>query len=65
VVNLFGVQKDIVFYEQVASLGGKGAARFVRIVDIAGSPPQLTDKGIAGRYVAAGEKDIHEPTYSC
>jgi hypothetical protein len=37
---------------------------FVRIVDIAGSPPQLTDKGIARRWTAAGDKDTYESTYS-
>jgi hypothetical protein len=36
---------------------------FVRIVDIEDSPPQLTDKGIAGRYIPAGDKDTHESTY--
>jgi hypothetical protein len=60
----FRVQKDIVFYEQVAFAGAIFETRFVRIVDIAGSPPQLTDKGIAGHYVAAGDKDIHESTHS-
>jgi hypothetical protein len=37
---------------------------FVRIVDIAGSPPQLTDKGIARRWTAAGGEDFYESTYS-
>jgi hypothetical protein len=62
--NLCRVQKDIVFYEQVASAGPAFESGFVRIVDIAGSPPQLTDKEVAGRYVPAGEKDIHESTHS-
>jgi hypothetical protein len=58
------VQKHIVSYEQVAPVGIVFEARFVRIVDIADSPPQLTDKGIAGRYVPAGDEDTDEPTYS-
>jgi hypothetical protein len=39
-------------------------AEIVRIVDIPGSPPQFTDKGIAGRYIPAGDEDTHESTYS-
>ncbi len=59
------VQKHIVFYQQVALAGMVSRDGFVRIVDIAGSPPQFTDKGIAGRYVPAGDEDTNEPTYSC
>jgi hypothetical protein len=58
------VQKYIVSYEQVAPAWGAFGAGFVRIVDIAGSPPQSTDKGITGRYIPAGDKDTHESTYS-
>jgi hypothetical protein len=32
-------------------------AGFVRIVDNVCSPPQLTDKGVAGRYIPAGDED--------
>jgi hypothetical protein len=64
VVDLFRVQKHIVSYEQVAPADRVGGVRFVRIVDIAGSPPQSTDKGIAGRIVPAGDKDTYESTYS-
>jgi hypothetical protein len=58
------VQKHIVLYEQVASAPSALDAGFVRIVDIAVSPPQFTDKGIAGRYIPAGDKNTHESTYS-
>src|ERR1700742_2422513 len=64
VVDLSRVQKHIVCYEQVVPFE-RVRADFVRIVDIAGSPPRSTDKGIAGCYVPAGDKDIYEPTYSC
>jgi hypothetical protein len=58
------VQKHIVFYQQVPAARANFRAGFVRIVDIADSPPQFTDKGIAGRYIPAGDKDTHESTYS-
>jgi hypothetical protein len=58
VVDLSRVQKHIVYYEQVAPADQVVGAGFVRIVDIACSPPQLTDKGIAGRYITAGDEDI-------
>jgi hypothetical protein len=64
VVDLLRVQKDIVSYEQVPLDRACSRAGFVRIVDIARSPPQSTDKGIEGRYFAAGDEDIHESTYS-
>ena len=64
VVDLSRVQKYIVCYEEVAP-SERVRNRIVRIVDIAGSPPQSTDKGIAGCYVPAGDKDIYESTYSC
>jgi hypothetical protein len=50
------VQKHILLYEQVA-LPWLPEAGAVRIVDIAVSPPQLTDKGVVGRYVPAGDED--------
>lgn len=58
------VQKHIVFYKQVAPAGMTFKAGFVRIVDIADPPPQSTDKRIAGRYIAAGDEDTHESTYT-
>jgi hypothetical protein len=64
VVDLLRVQKHIVLYEQVASAAGVGAVEFVRIVDIAGSPPQFTDKGITGCYFPAGDEDTHDSTNS-
>jgi hypothetical protein len=64
VVDLSRVQKHIVSYEQVAPANRGVGAGFVRIVDIAGSPPQLTDKGIAGCYVPAGDKDTYDSSYS-
>jgi hypothetical protein len=36
-----GVQKDIVFYEQVVPVRTAPQGGFVRIVDIASSPPQF------------------------
>jgi hypothetical protein len=60
VVDLSRVQKHIVLYEQVPAGGMAFAAGFVRIVDNASSPPQLTDKGVASRYIPAGDEDIHE-----
>jgi hypothetical protein len=55
------VQKHILLYEQVA-LSRLSEAGAVRIVDIAVSPPQLTDKGVVAamsrqRYVPAGDED--------
>jgi hypothetical protein len=64
VVDLLRVQKHIVFYEQVPPGGVVSGAGVVRIVDIACSPPQFTDKGIAGRYLPAGDEDTHDSTYS-
>jgi hypothetical protein len=64
VVDLSRVQKHIVYYEQVPPAGVASRDRFVRIVDIASSPLQFTDKGIVGRYIPAGDEDIHESTYS-
>jgi hypothetical protein len=58
------VQKHIVFYQQVAAAEKVSGGEFVRIVDIAGSSPQSSDKGIAGRYMPAGDEDTYEPTYS-
>jgi hypothetical protein len=57
VVDLSRVQKHIVYYERVAPAAEVVGAEFVRIVDNACSPPQLTDKGIAGRYITAGDED--------
>jgi hypothetical protein len=64
VEDISRVQKHIVFYQQVASVEMVFRGGFVRIVDIPGSPRQFTDKGIAGRYMPAGDEDTHEPTYS-
>jgi hypothetical protein len=64
VVDLLRVQKDIVSYEQVPMAEAVSRAGFVRIVDIACSPPQSTDKGIEGRYFPAGDEDTHDSTYS-
>ena len=64
VVDLSRVQKHIVYYEQVPPARVASRDGFVRIVDIACSPPQFTDKGIAGRYMPAGDEDTHESTYS-
>jgi hypothetical protein len=63
--NALRVQKDIVSPEPIAPRRPMAfRTGFVRIVDIADSPPQFTDKGIAGRYIPAGDKDTHESTYS-
>jgi hypothetical protein len=63
--NALRVQKDTVFSEQIVPRRLMAfRTEFVRIVDIADSPPQFTDKGIAGRYIPAGDKDTHESTYS-
>jgi hypothetical protein len=64
VVDLLRVQKDIVSYEQVPVAEAVSRAGFVRIVDIACSPPQFTDKGIAVRYIPQEMKIPHEPNYS-
>jgi hypothetical protein len=58
------VQKHIVLNEQVASAVSALEAGFVRIVDIAGSSPQLTDKGIVAARSRLEKKIIHESTYS-
>jgi hypothetical protein len=57
VVDLSRVQKHDVYYEQVAPADGVPGAGFVRIVDNGCSPLQSTDKGIAGRYIPAGDED--------
>ena len=59
------VQKHNVLNQEVTLGSSAFAIGIVRIVDIAGSPSQSTDKGIAGCYVPAGDKDIYESTYSC
>jgi hypothetical protein len=64
VVDASRVQKHIVFYEQFATAGTASESDFVRIVDIVDSPPQFTDKGIAGRSMPAGDEDTDESTYS-
>jgi hypothetical protein len=64
VVDASRVQKHIVFYEQFAAAGTASESDFVRIVDIVDSPPQFTDKGIAGRSMPAGDEDTDESTYS-
>jgi hypothetical protein len=64
VVGASRVQKHVVLYEQVPAAKTLSKAGFVRIVDIAWSPQQFTDKGIAGRYIPAGDKDTHESTHS-
>jgi hypothetical protein len=58
------VQKHIVFYEQVAAARTAFQDDFVRIVDIADSSPQFTDKRIAGGSMPAGEEKTDESTYS-
>jgi hypothetical protein len=58
------VQKHIVLNEQVAPVVSAVEAGVVRIADIAVSPPQSTDKGIAGRNIPAGDQNTHESTYS-
>ena len=58
VVNLSRVQKHDVSYERVPAGGIVFVAGVVRIVDNACSSPQLTDKGVAGRYIPAGDQDI-------
>ena len=50
VVDHFRVQKHILLYEQVPLATEILGVKFVRIVDIPCSLPQLTDKGIAGCY---------------
>jgi hypothetical protein len=60
VVDLSRVQKHIVLYEQVPAGGVDFAAGFVRIVDNASCPPQLTDKGVESRYIPAGDEISHE-----
>jgi hypothetical protein len=64
VVDLLRVQKYIVSYEQVPLADAATRTGFVRIVDIACSPPQSTDKGIEGRYFPAGDEDTDDSTYS-
>ena len=64
VVDLLRVQKDILSYEQVPLERAGSGAEFVRIVDIARSLPQSTDKGMEGRYFPAGDEDTHESTNS-
>jgi hypothetical protein len=58
------VQKHIVLYVHLAWEPSARMAKFVRIVDIAVSPPQFTDKGTAGRSMPAGDEDTYESTYS-
>jgi hypothetical protein len=57
VVDLPRVQKHIVLYELVPPAGVAARGGFVRIVDNACSPPQFTDKGIAGGYIPAGDEN--------
>ena len=58
------VQKHNVLNQEVTLGSSASAIGIVRIVDIAGSPSQSTDKGIAGPSIPAGDKDTHEPTHS-
>ena len=64
VVDGFRVHKHIVFYEGVAAVRAIFEGGVVRIVDMADSPSQFTDKGIVSRYIPAGEADTDESTYS-
>jgi hypothetical protein len=57
VVDPFRVQKHIVYYERDPAGGVGSVAGFVRIADNACSPPQLPDKGFAGRYIPAGDEN--------